>query len=102
MREVVSAILKKSNDNKYKYVVTVDNGNKKKILRFGDKNYEDYTKHKDDDRKKRYINRHVGKERWWDPYSKGFWSRWLLWNKKTIGDSKKNITERFGIKFKKT
>lgn len=98
--ERINAILKKSNDAKHKYVVIVNDGTKKKTLRFGDIKYQDYTTHKDDERKRNYINRHQNREYWNDPYTKGFWSRWLLWNKKTIRESMKDISKTFGINFK--
>jgi len=35
---------------------------------------------------------------WNDPLTKGFWSRWILWNKPTIDESINDIENRFGIK----
>ena len=51
-----------------------------KTISFGDKKYEDYTIHKDDVRQQRYFFRHRKAERWDDPLTSGFYSRWLLWN----------------------
>ena len=49
--------------------------------------------------KKRYINRHKNNEDWTKSGidTAGFWSRWLLWNKKTIQDSYKDIKNNFKI-----
>ncbi len=42
-------------DGKHKYYIITDTGRK---VSFGAKGYSDYTMHRDDDRKQRYINRH--------------------------------------------
>ncbi len=76
--------------------------NKKYILSFGHTAYEDYTIHKEYDRKKRYINRHAKNEDWHKSgiYTAGFWSRWLLWNLPTIKHSLIDINDRFNISVK--
>jgi hypothetical protein len=51
---------------------------------FGASGYEDYTMHHDKVRMERYLTRHQKRENWSDPYSAGFWSRWLLWSKPTM------------------
>lgn len=82
-----------------KYKVVIYRGNTKRTIRFGQAGASDYTKHRDEVRKQRYLARHAARENWQDEGSAGFWSRWLLWNKQTIRDSKKNISDKFGIKF---
>ena len=59
----------------------------------------DSTKHKDEARKQRYINRHKNNEIWSKSGvdTAGFWSRWLLWNKPTIKESYTDIKRRFNI-----
>lgn len=64
---------------------------------FGAKGYSDYTKHKDDDRKKRYISRHKKSENWRNPTSPGALSRWILWNKKTLSSSISDYKKRFKL-----
>ena len=61
--------------------------------------YSEFTIHKDEARKQRYINRHKNNEDWTKSGidTAGFWSRWLLWNKKTIQDSYKDIKNNFKI-----
>lgn len=71
---------------------------KGKSLNFGAKGYQDFTMHKDEDRKKNYIIRHKTNENWNNPETRGFWARWLLWNKENLDDSIKDIEERFKIK----
>jgi len=50
----------------------------------------DYTKHKDEIRKQRYIARHQIRENWNNPLSAGYWAKRILWNKKTITESLKD------------
>lgn len=69
--------------------------NKIKIISFGDSNYSDFTKHKDEKRKERYLNRHRKNENWKDPMSKGALSRWILWNKPTLKSSIQDYKRRF-------
>ena len=83
-----------ANDGKHKYYIITKSGRK---ISFGAVGYSDFTKHKDEDRKQRYINRHRNKENWTKSGidSAGFWSRWLLWNKPTIKDSYNDIKNRY-------
>ena len=87
--------LGKSNRTNKKWYVRALDGNK--TVHFGDSRYADYTMHKDEDRKLRYLNRHQNED-WTDPNTAGFWSRWLLWNKRTIKSSIKDIQDKFKIK----
>ena len=57
--------------------------------------YEDFTIHKDPERKERYIERHSKNEDWHNPLTAGFYSRWILWNKPTITESIKDTNRRF-------
>jgi flagellar biosynthesis GTPase FlhF len=90
--------LRKSNKAGKKFMVTID----KKTIHFGASGMSDYTKHKDPERKNRYVTRHKKRENWGKSGIKtpGFWSRWLLWNKPSLGGSKKDISFRFGVVFK--
>lgn len=69
-----------------------------KTTHFGAVGYEDYTMHQDDERKRRYLERHGrGREDWDDPTTPGALSRWILWNKPTIEESVKNFQRRFKL-----
>jgi len=57
----------------------------------------DYTIHKDEARKQRYINRHQKNENWNDINTAGAWSRWLLWNKPSTRASYSDIKSRFNL-----
>lgn len=84
----------RADDNKHKYYIITRSGKK---INFGAKGYEDFTTHKDEERKQRYINRHRKNENWTKNGidTRGFWSRWLLWNQTTIKKSYEDIKRRF-------
>ena len=79
-------------EKKY-YIITKS---EKKVY-FGQASASDFTIHKDEDRKNRYINRHKKNEDWTKSGldTAGFWSRWLLWNKPTIKQSYEDIKRKF-------
>jgi Family of unknown function (DUF5754) len=68
---------------------------------FGAAGYEDYTMHHDKTRMMRYITRHQKRENWSDPYTAGFWSRWLLWSKPTmkeaIKEAEKHVKQKIRL-----
>ena len=90
--------LAKSSRADKKYMVYVDG----KVTHFGATGYSDYSKHKDPERKQRYITRHQARENWTKSgiHTAGFWSRWLLWGEPTLQASIKAIERKFGIKIK--
>ena len=105
---LITAKLQRSGRSQKKYQVTLYQGRdgsasqwgpSLKIIHFGHPDYEDFTKHGDEQRKKNYIARHKKREHWNDPFNAGFWARWLLWEKPSMEEAKKNITRVFGIKF---
>jgi len=74
--------------------------NDKKTISFGAAGMSDYTIHKDKERKERYINRHKKNENWNDPKTAGFYAKNILWNKPTIGESIKDMNNKYkNIKF---
>jgi Family of unknown function (DUF5754) len=66
-----------------------------KTIHFGAAGMSDFTKHKDPERKQRYINRHKSNENWKDPTTAGSLSRWILWNKPTLSASIADYKKRF-------
>jgi len=66
---------------------------------FGSPEHENFTIHKNPERKRLYIARHEKNENWNKSGIKtaGFWSRWLLWNKPSIAESARDIEQKFGI-----
>ena len=75
----------------------------KKTIHFGDPNYSDYTKHKDPERKERYIDRHKKNEDCGKGGvgAAGFYSKHVLWNKPTLQASVNDLNKKFkSINFK--
>ena len=84
-----------ANDGKHKYYILTESGRK---VYFGQYGASDFTIHKDEARKQRYINRHKKNEsKFWNKSgidTASFWSRFLLWNKPTINESYKCIKNK--------
>ena len=91
----MKAELSKSNVKNKKYKVVLIDGDKKRTINFGDNRYEDYTTHKDPKRKENYITRHEKRENWNDPFTAGYWSRWILWNQPSIEASVRDLRKRY-------
>jgi hypothetical protein len=70
---------------------------KSKKVNFGDRRYDNYTIHKNDERKRLYLLRHSKNEDWNNPMSAGSLSRFMLWNKKTLNESIEDYKRRFKI-----
>ena len=87
--------LSKSTRSGKKWMVEVEG----KTIHFGASGMSDYTIHGDARRKELYLNRHRPRENWGRTgrQTAGFWSRWLLWNKKSLRSSIRDIRDRFGI-----
>jgi hypothetical protein len=81
---------KSDKDGKKFYIITNDN---KKVY-FGAAGYEDFTTHKDETRKQRYIARHKNED-WDDINSAAFWSRFYLWEKPTKKEAYENIKKKY-------
>ena len=54
-----------------------------KVVSFGQKNADDYTKTHDKEQRARYLNRHSNNENWGKLDSPGALSRWILWGEST-------------------
>ena len=88
----MKAQLMKSSRKEKKFMVKMDG----KTIHFGAAGMDDFTITGDEEQKKRYMARHQ-KENWNDRFSAGFWAKHVLWNKKTISGSLRDIQRRFGI-----
>ena len=93
----MNIVIKPSSRKDKKFEALIDG---KKTIHFGQKNASDYTIHKDDERKKRYIDRHRKTEQWNNPLTAGFWSKNILWNKKTLSDSIKDTNNKYNVNIK--
>lgn len=94
----MKVVIKKSTQPKKKYMaVFTENGKKVKTTHFGSAGMSDFTKNKDEERKKRYLDRHRKNENWNDYKSAGSLSRYILWNKPTLRASIADYKRRFKL-----
>ena len=74
-----------------------DDGRHKKVS-FGARDMEDYTTHKDKERRKRYLDRHKDREDWNQPDTAGALSRWILWGDSTsFRENVASFKKRFNL-----
>ena len=66
-----------------------------KTVSFGAAGYSDMTQHKDEKRKKRYVNRHRKNENWNDPKTAGFYAKHVLWNKPSLKASVADLNKHY-------
>ena len=95
-----TVVIEKSTRKDKKYMATL---NSNKHIHFGQSGYSDYSQHKDDERKQRYIARHKANEDWTKSGidTAGFYSKNILWNQKSIEASIDNLNKKYtDIKFK--
>ena len=90
----------KSNNPKKKFTAIFFNkeGKKIKTQHFGAAGMSDFTIHKDEERKQRYINRHKKRENFFDPMTAGSLAVHILWNKTTLRESIKDFKQKFNLK----
>lgn len=75
----------KSDRKGKKMMVLVKKGDRVKLVHFGQKGYQDYTQHRDKERRKNYLQRSAGirgkdgKLTKDDPFSPNYWARRELW-----------------------
>ena len=97
----MEVVIRPSKKKDKKFDAVIDN---KKVVSFGAHGMKDYTLHSPDERdqrKKNYISRHKKREDWSDPKTAGFYAKHVLWNKRTIGESIKDMNKmNKNIKFK--
>ena len=90
----MEVVITKSKKPDKKYDARIDGT---KTVSFGQKGASDFTKHKNTDRKERYIDRHNNNEDWNKSGAKtaGCYSKHVLWNKPTLKESIDDINKRF-------
>lgn len=62
---------------------------------FGARGMSDFTKHRDESRRQRYLKRHSRNENWRNKKSAGALSRYILWNKPSLRASLADYRRRF-------
>ena len=97
-KQYTKVVIKKSTKPEKKYMAILSSkDNKTKTIHFGSSGMSDFTKHRDEARKKRYLDRHRKRERWDVPDTAGSLSRWILWNKPTLTASIADYKKRFNL-----
>ena len=99
---MVKLVVSKSDrkGKKFKAVFTYDDGSPKreKTTHFGAKGMEDYTTHKDKERRARYRKRHKKDLKTKDYTRAGYLSYYILWGDETnITDAVKSYKKRFKL-----
>jgi hypothetical protein len=84
--------LEAARDGKHKWIAHFANGRK---TRFGDIKYEDYTQHRDMERRRLYRLRNAKHLDTRDPYRAGYLSYWILWNTTDIDTNVREYNKRF-------
>ena len=92
----MNIVIKPSSRKDKKFEALIDG---EKTIHFGQKNASDYTIHKDEERKKRYLQRHKH-DRFNNPLYPSFFSTNLLWNKKTLSESIKDTNNKYDVNIK--
>jgi hypothetical protein len=90
---------------KLKIVIEDEDTNRTKTIHIGQRGANDFIKWNKispslaEERKTAYINRHQAREDWTKSGIKtaGFWSRWLLWNKRSLSQSISDVRKRFNL-----
>jgi len=73
----------------------------KKTMHFGQKGASDSTKHRDEERKKRYIQRHSNEDHSIsNALSPPFLARNILWNQPTVESSIRDLNKRYKVRFR--
>ena len=90
-------IKKSTNPEKKLMAIFYDRDKKIKTTHFGSAGMSDYTKHKDDERKKLYLIRHKKNENWNNYMTPGSLSRWVLWNLPNLQASIKDYKKKFNL-----
>jgi len=91
--------LKKATTKGKKYTAVFYNENREKIATtsFGSVGYQDFTQHKDEDRKQAYLARHKKNERWDNYMTAGSLSVHLLWSKPSLSASYNAYLKKFNL-----
>ena len=80
-------------DKKHKYFIITSDGKK---INFGAQGYSDFTIHKDNERKLKYVKRHQERENWGKSgiNTAGWWSYHFLWKYDTKEEAYEKIKDK--------
>ena len=85
--KLVKVVKSKKAGKKYEAIFKNPETGREKHIHFGQATASDYTKHKDKERRNRYIFRHMKDTKTGNPARAGFLSLYILWNKPTFSAS---------------
>ena len=94
----IQLLKSKVDGKKYTAIFYDEERSKIKTVHFGAAGMSDFTKHKDEERKQRYIARHSANENWNDYMTAGSLSYHLLWSKPTLSASYNDYIKKFKLK----
>jgi len=86
-------------DKRYRVVMSKDGSQHSHD--FGKPGATTYKDGASEDKRKNYLKRHSQMGEDWTQsgiHSAGFWSRWLLWEKRTLRAAAKHIQDKFNLK----
>ena len=89
--------IKKSTNSQKKLMATFETNGRKKVIHFGQRSASDFIKHKDRERRGRYIKRHLKDLRTGDPSRAGYLSMYVLWNKPSLQSSIADYKRRLAV-----
>lgn len=89
MSESFNKIIPSNKSGKKYMIILRKNGKKVKTIHFGATGYEHYTSgHLNEERKKRYMDRHRNNENWNNEKTAGFYAYHILWKYKSLNEAK--------------
>ena len=98
MKATKVEIKKSTRSGKKMMAIFYDGDKKVKTIHFGAVGFSDYTIHRDEARRQRYIDRHRSSEDWKNPMTAGTLALYILWNKPTISASITDYKRIFNFK----
>ena len=92
----MEVVIRDSPGQKRAYVVITHKDSGQKTIQFGDKNSKGtFYDGASEKKRENYLKRHgAGQEDWNNPMSAGFWSRWVLWEKKGREETEKFLRSK--------
>lgn len=88
--------IRRSDNKGKKYMLITPDGKK---VHFGAEGYSDYTKHQDQERRKRYVKRHINETEFWthtkeNLLAPSYLSRYVLWHKPDLIDAIRYVAKK--------
>jgi hypothetical protein len=91
--KLIKVVKSKKSGKKYEAIFENESGREKHVY-FGQAGASDYTKHKDRERRNKYIFRHMKDTKTGNPTRAGFLSLYILWNKPSFSASLADYKKR--------